>query len=1030
MKNWIKKLGNNLAWFIIGAIVFGFVGVALANNLGVLNATQKGDLPTGLISGNYQLLHPGPDGTVLTASSTSPNGLAFQTASSTGGNGISSLNGLVASTQLFATGSAIGLNLNIVSSGSTHTFTPQLQGGFNIPLTASTTQWNGLVNSPTWIVGNGVIYNATSTNNVGIGTSNPSNGTLDIVGQGGSVDNYPLWIEAPTTFARTSFSINNTAAASTTNMASFLLRNNTNSQIRTSFQFDSSFSNTTDGSRTSQTTLSGANNGTFGAIITLLGANVGIGTTTPGQTLVISGSTTITSLGAGLVQSTANGGLFIASLPLSVSNGGTGAATLPANTLLLGNGTSAISGSSLSQSGGVTLINGSTPIIDGGGDWLNNVIQTNATNVIVQTNPNAFADVGGFVQNGGVTTYSTSTSVPASVFCNGGGAIDIATSTAGNITLTLPTLAQIQNQFCTNAGSTLGTLLWAGSLAQQVLFNFSNFNVTIAPSGTGESIASTLGSSPTVAPGQQQTIWGSFINNLATVQGVTTTGTSLIMNVSNFQPTSTAPSVQGQIESADATGRGFQITNLVAGSNITITTSTPNQITFAATGGGGLSGGTNGENAYWTGSTSLGASGDVFDNGVVAGVNATSSTINYDIQGTANNNVLNVASSSTHSILEVLASNGVLIPINASSTNSSSTNASTVPVLQFGQTALSSPSANGTYIGLNAPTGFTGNLIQLQTNGTNDFVVGNNGQITTGTYTVGGNLGYQQTNAQVGAVFEGNSTGGTGYDASVGANGARTTTTGGGDNGLEKTIGTISPTSGSAVFALFGDEGTINQTITASGVTRGIYINPTVTKASDFRGLEVAPYTDNLAGSYSSTNAYEVLLNAPMYASSSIANNTATITAASVLTITGPSIASASTTISSSSALTILGGSAQSGTGTTTNAYGIYVNSPTGALNNYAFFGNGNFKLTGTATVITPSISGAIVGLGCDSATSSVDSTVASSTSAFITTPQNYPGDGLTWQTYLSAPGVITTKVCSDVTVTPSASQYVVKIIQ
>lgn len=135
--------------------------------------TTKGDL-YGFSTTNARL-PVGADGLVLEASSTAPLGLAWTTASSTGGSGISSLNGLVNGTQLFATGTATGIGLNINSSGSTHTFTPTVTAGFIIPLFASTTQWSNLVNSPTWLVGNGVIYNATSTNNVGIGTSTPGN---------------------------------------------------------------------------------------------------------------------------------------------------------------------------------------------------------------------------------------------------------------------------------------------------------------------------------------------------------------------------------------------------------------------------------------------------------------------------------------------------------------------------------------------------------------------------------------------------------------------------------------------------------------------------------------------------------------------------------------------------------------------------------------------------------------------------------------------------------------------------------------
>ena len=90
----------------------------------------------------------------------------------------------------------------------------------------------------------------------------------------------------------------------------------------------------------------------------------------------------------------------------------------------------------------------------------------------------------------------------------------------------------------------------------------------------------------------------------------------------------------------------------------------------------------------------------------------------------------------------------------------------------------------------------------------------------------------------------------------------------------------------------------------------------------------------------------------------------------------------------------------------------------------------GNMQMTGLSSITTPSIGGAIVGLGCDTATSSIDSTVTSSTAAFVTTPQNFPGAGFFWQTYLSAPGVATTEVCTDVTATPTATPYVVKIIK
>jgi hypothetical protein len=92
---------------------------------------------------------------------------------------------------------------------------------------------------------------------------------------------------------------------------------------------------------------------------------------------------------------------------------------------------------------------------------------------------------------------------------------------------------------------------------------------------------------------------------------------------------------------------------------------------------------------------------------------------------------------------------------------------------------------------------------------------------------------------------------------------------------------------------------------------------------------------------------------------------------------------------------------------------------------------HGNFALTGSSTVLTSSIGGsALLAGACALATSTVDSNISSSTAAFVTTPQIYPGDGTEWFSYLSGTGIITTKVCALVAVTPTASQYVVKIIK
>lgn len=92
---------------------------------------------------------------------------------------------------------------------------------------------------------------------------------------------------------------------------------------------------------------------------------------------------------------------------------------------------------------------------------------------------------------------------------------------------------------------------------------------------------------------------------------------------------------------------------------------------------------------------------------------------------------------------------------------------------------------------------------------------------------------------------------------------------------------------------------------------------------------------------------------------------------------------------------------------------------------------SGNVNFSGSSTLISPSIGGSALLAGqCSSATTSIDTTVSSSTAAFISTPQIDPGDAFWHYSYLSASGVITTKVCAVVNATPIATQYNIKIIK
>jgi len=57
---------------------------------------------------------------------------------------------------------------------------------------------------------------------------------------------------------------------------------------------------------------------------------------------------------------------------------------------------------------------------------------------------------------------------------------------------------------------------------------------------------------------------------------------------------------------------------------------------------------------------------------------------------------------------------------------------------------------------------------------------------------------------------------------------------------VHREISSFSPTSGTGVFNQFVINGTINQTGGANGITRCLFINPTLTAAADFRAIEVS----------------------------------------------------------------------------------------------------------------------------------------------------------------------------------------------
>ena len=141
--------------------------ISSTSGTSLLRVTQAGNVGIGTttplqklsIDGNMQLT-----GALFDANNASgTNGMILQTtgigtqwvATSSLGiiGGIQSLNGLSALNQTFATSTSGGIQFNITSSGSTHTFALQPASGYNIPLTASTTQWSNFYNTPSTVIG-------------------------------------------------------------------------------------------------------------------------------------------------------------------------------------------------------------------------------------------------------------------------------------------------------------------------------------------------------------------------------------------------------------------------------------------------------------------------------------------------------------------------------------------------------------------------------------------------------------------------------------------------------------------------------------------------------------------------------------------------------------------------------------------------------------------------------------------------------------------------------------------------------------
>lgn len=229
----------------------------------------------------------------------------------------------------------------------------------------------------------------------------------------------------------------------------------------------------------------------------------------------------------------------------------------------------------------------------------------------------------------------------------------------------------------------------------------------------------------------------------------------------------------------------------------------------------------------------------VFGNYVNAGAYSLGT---YRVIFTTSNN-LNINSGSGRDLLFGTGTAGSIFTMQSSLGNIvytplAVTGSATTPAIDISQTWNTSgtPTAFKVNIVDNASNG-NSLLMDLQLGGSSRFTVSKGGNTTiTGGFTMSGVLMGSSN-----AFFSGR--------GSFGNNGGQTGTqlyvsqifsgTSGNQRGMNVDNGFI-PTSGTGVYSGIEYSGTINQTGGANGITRGLYINPVLTAAADWRAIEVS----------------------------------------------------------------------------------------------------------------------------------------------------------------------------------------------
>lgn len=435
--------------------------------------------------------------------------------------------------------------------------------------------------------------------------------------------------------------------------------------------------------------------------------------------------------------------------------------------------------------------------------------------------------------------------------------IDDTDASAARTTLGLGTLATQSGTF---SGTSSGT-----NTGDQTNITGNAGTVTVADAGGDTTTWVLLGTSQTgsLSPATDAGLTYNATTNALTATTFIGALTGNADTVTGFSGTSSGTNTGDQTisNSSDATSHTVTLSasggsvQLVEGSGITITTTGTGSagiVTIAASGSGDITNGGNttgaaitigtndafGLNFETNNVTRMAITGDAITGGAVTITNVTANTATVqDVLTLQTNSTGTAAASFGGGILfkgeSSTTTNQDMVRLSAVWTTA--THASRASALVYSDvTAAGSLTERFRF----TPTGMTMNGNFTFNGNANTIQIGASGGAITLFNTSTNNITISNTAnsaTSTGAVTFGSAT--------------SFTQTSGTRNYLEYN-GSFAPTSGTAVHNSFVFSGTFNQTGGANGITRGIYLNQTLTAVADFRALEIAANHASAKGVY------------------------------------------------------------------------------------------------------------------------------------------------------------------------------------